>query len=97
MRRSHQDLLGDAGLQSEIARVFGQDVLNKTISLCQGNFNDLERLPDALLQHIQSFLEPKDVGQLLRVSRRFWELSQSEGYWEKAVRQRYIALCQTRW
>ncbi|KAJ0059238.1 hypothetical protein NL108_009593, partial [Boleophthalmus pectinirostris] len=73
IKESHLDLLEDTRLQREIALVFGEDVLNYTKSLCQGQFNYLEHLPDALLLHILSFLELEDVGQLLRTSRRFWK------------------------
>ncbi|XP_020772909.1 F-box only protein 36b [Boleophthalmus pectinirostris] len=92
IKESHLDLLEDTRLQREIALVFGEDVLNYTKSLCQGQFNYLEHLPDALLLHILSFLELEDVGQLLRTSRRFWKLCQSEEYWEKAVRQQCSTL-----
>uniref|UniRef100_A0A3B4AIZ4 Uncharacterized protein n=1 Tax=Periophthalmus magnuspinnatus TaxID=409849 RepID=A0A3B4AIZ4_9GOBI len=58
----------------------------------QGHFNYLEHLSDALLLHILGFLELEDVGQLLRTSRQFWKLCQSEEYWENAVQQRCSTL-----
>uniref|UniRef100_A0A8C6UK21 F-box protein 36b n=1 Tax=Neogobius melanostomus TaxID=47308 RepID=A0A8C6UK21_9GOBI len=91
-KQSHQEMLEDIRFQAEIATVFGRDVLEHAKSLCQGHFNYLERLPDALLLRIMGFLELEDVGQLLRTSHRFWKLCQSEEFWENAVRQRCSTL-----
>ncbi|XP_033830490.1 F-box only protein 36-like [Periophthalmus magnuspinnatus] len=71
---SHQDLLANEELQSEITTVFGLDVLNEVKNLCKGPFNYLEILPDHLLLQILGFLELEDVKQLRCCSRRFWEL-----------------------
>uniref|UniRef100_A0A3B4AIY7 Uncharacterized protein n=1 Tax=Periophthalmus magnuspinnatus TaxID=409849 RepID=A0A3B4AIY7_9GOBI len=92
VKLSHQEMLEDKQLQGEITTVFGQDVLDHAKTLCQGHFNYLEHLSDALLLHILGFLELEDVGQLLRTSRQFWKLCQSEEYWENAVQQRCSTL-----
>ncbi|CAL1579361.1 unnamed protein product [Knipowitschia caucasica] len=91
-KQSHQEMLEDSSFQSEISTVFGRDILDYTKRLCQGHWNFLEHLPDPLLLRILGFLELEDVGQLLRTSRRFWKLCQSEQFWESAVRQRCSTL-----
>ncbi|KAK7945347.1 hypothetical protein WMY93_001075 [Mugilogobius chulae] len=92
VKESHEEMLKDTSLQGEIRTVFGRDVLDYAKCLCQGQFNYLEHLPDALLLHILGFLELEEVGQLLHTSRRFWKLCQSEKFWESAVRQRCSTL-----
>lgn len=51
--------------------VFGPKILEYTLSLCQGHFDYLERLPDQLLLKILSYLSLQDIGQLSQTSSRF--------------------------
>ncbi|XP_049454958.1 F-box only protein 36b [Epinephelus fuscoguttatus] len=88
VKESHQDLLDDAWLQSEISMVFGRGILQYTKALCQGHYDYLERLSDSILLRIINYLELEDVGQLGRTSRRFRQLCGSQEFWEQAVRQR---------
>lgn len=55
--------------------VFGQGILEYTMSLCQGHYDYLERLSDTLLLRIVKHLEIEDIGQLGRTSRRFHKVS----------------------
>ncbi|CAG6005154.1 unnamed protein product [Menidia menidia] len=84
----HCDFLHEKMLQHEVNAVFGQRILDYTLSICQGKFDYLERLPDGILLRILSFLELKDSTLLAQVSHRFRTLCNSEGFWEQTVRNR---------
>ena len=59
----------------QVGVVFGQQILQYTQALCQGNFDYLERLPNDLLLQILAFLELKDVAQLAQTTKRFHKVS----------------------
>uniref|UniRef100_A0A3P8T4S1 F-box protein 36b n=1 Tax=Amphiprion percula TaxID=161767 RepID=A0A3P8T4S1_AMPPE len=88
LRETHQDFLDDSGLHSEVSMVFGHQILQYAKALCQGHYDYLEHLSDALLLRIMNYLELEDVGQLGRTSRKFKQLCGSEEFWEQAVRRR---------
>ncbi|CAB1348764.1 unnamed protein product [Coregonus sp. 'balchen'] len=74
-RMTHDDYLHNARMQRKVGVVFGQQILQYTQALCQGNFDYLERLPNDLLLQILAFLELKD-------------LCNSPEFWEQTVRGR---------
>lgn len=59
----------------DLSMVFGHRILQYTKALCQGHYDYLQRLSDALLFRIINYLELEDVGQLARASRRFRQVS----------------------
>ncbi|XP_045930151.1 zinc finger and BTB domain-containing protein 38 isoform X2 [Micropterus dolomieu] len=62
-------------LQQEVGAVFGERILEYTISLCQGKFDYLERLPDDILLRILSYLELKNTTLLAQASQRFRKMT----------------------
>ncbi|KAM4565918.1 F-box only protein 36a [Odontesthes bonariensis] len=88
LRATHCDFLHDKMLQYEVGTVFGQRILDYTLSLCRGDFDYLERLPDEVLLRILSYLGLKDSTLLAQVSHRFRRLCSSEEFWEQTVRTR---------
>ncbi|KAM9359130.1 F-box only protein 36a [Symphorus nematophorus] len=72
----------------QVGAVFGQRILEHAMSLCQGKFDYLERLPDDILLRILSYLQLKDTKVLTQVSHRFRKLCNSEKFWEHTVRNR---------
>lgn len=62
----------------QVGAVFGPNILAYTVSLCEGKFDYLERLPDDILLRILSFLELKDIPLMAQVSRRFRMVSLSK-------------------
>uniref|UniRef100_A0A8C7K5H6 F-box domain-containing protein n=1 Tax=Oncorhynchus kisutch TaxID=8019 RepID=A0A8C7K5H6_ONCKI len=55
-------------------------------SLCHGNFDYLECLPNDLLLKILAFLELKDVALLAQTTKSFHKLCNSPEFWEQTVR-----------
>ncbi|GAA6221600.1 F-box only protein 36a [Lates japonicus] len=88
LRTSHQDFLQHKRLQQQLGAVFGQRILEYTISLCQGKIDYLERLPDDIMLQIMSYLQLKEATLLAQVSHRFRKLCNSEKFWEHTVRNR---------
>ncbi|XP_070762664.1 F-box only protein 36a [Enoplosus armatus] len=86
LKTSHHDFLHQKMLQQQVGAVFGQRILEHTISLCQGKFDYLERLPDDILLRILSYIQLKDTTLLAQVSHRFRKLCNSEKFWEQTVR-----------
>uniref|UniRef100_A0A3P8TSQ8 F-box protein 36a n=1 Tax=Amphiprion percula TaxID=161767 RepID=A0A3P8TSQ8_AMPPE len=88
LKMAHQEFLHDKRLQCDVVTVFGQRILDYTVSLCQGKFDYLERLPDDLLLKITSYLQLKDTTLLAQVSHRFRKFCNSDKFWEETVRSR---------
>ncbi|KAB5575017.1 hypothetical protein PHYPO_G00215820 [Pangasianodon hypophthalmus] len=87
MKQSHVDFLNDARLQQQVGVVFGSQLLEYTLGLCEGRFDYLERLPDKLLLRILSYLSHQDICHLSQTSHHFRKLCDSKELWEQAVRQ----------
>ncbi|KAF7669804.1 hypothetical protein LDENG_00124290 [Lucifuga dentata] len=83
----HKDFLDDQWLQSEVSVVFGPQILEYAIALCEGQYDYLDRLSDALVLRILNYLELEDVGQLGRTSCKFRRICGSEEFWEQTVRR----------
>uniref|UniRef100_A0A3B5A477 F-box protein 36 n=1 Tax=Stegastes partitus TaxID=144197 RepID=A0A3B5A477_9TELE len=83
LKMVHHDFLHEKMLQLDA--VFGQRILDYTISLCQGKFDYLERLPDGILLRILSYLQLKDT-TLLAQSTKLCLLI--DKFWEQTVRNR---------
>uniref|UniRef100_A0A3B4VFK1 F-box protein 36a n=1 Tax=Seriola dumerili TaxID=41447 RepID=A0A3B4VFK1_SERDU len=84
----HKSVLCHFSHVEQIGTVFGQRILEYTISLCQGKFDYLERLPDNMMLCIMSYLKLKETTLLAQVSHRFRKLCNSEKFWEHTVRNR---------
>ncbi|XP_006637887.1 F-box only protein 36 [Lepisosteus oculatus] len=85
LKESHQYYLDDSSLQVQVAMVFGNNILEYTRNLCQGQFDYLDRLPDHLLLRIISFLDLEDVAQLSQTSSKFKRLCNSDELWEQIL------------
>ncbi|KAI1882669.1 hypothetical protein AGOR_G00237270 [Albula goreensis] len=88
MKLPHDYYLHDKTLQHQVKVVFGENTLEYSKALCNGNFDYLPRLPDRLLLRILAFLELEEVQQLRPISRKFKKLCDSEEFWEQTVRSR---------
>ncbi|PWA20365.1 hypothetical protein CCH79_00003692 [Gambusia affinis] len=55
----------------QLSHVFGEKILEYSLSLCRGNYDYLDRIPDDLLLRIISFLQLKERFVLAQVSKRF--------------------------
>ncbi|XP_062843707.1 F-box only protein 36b [Trichomycterus rosablanca] len=86
VRESHSEYLEDRRLQSQVALVFGDGVLQYSRNLCQGRYDYLPRLSDPLLLRIAAHLELEDVARFALTCRRFNQLCSSEDFWEQTVR-----------
>ncbi|KAG9343629.1 hypothetical protein JZ751_013799 [Albula glossodonta] len=71
MKLPHDYYLHDKTLQHQVKVVFGENTLEYSKALCNGDFDYLPRLPDRLLLRILAFLELEEVQQLRPISRKF--------------------------
>ncbi|XP_040838712.1 F-box only protein 36 [Ochotona curzoniae] len=85
-KETHEDFLENSHLQVQIALIFGAGILDYVFNLCQGKFDFLERLSDALLLSIISYLDLEDLARLAQTSRRFAKLCASDQLWERMVK-----------
>lgn len=85
-KETHEDFLENSHLQVQIALIFGAGILDYVFNLCKGRFDFLERLSDALLLRIISYLDLEDLVRLSQTSRRFAKLCASDKLWERIVR-----------
>ncbi|XP_062337184.1 F-box only protein 36b isoform X3 [Osmerus eperlanus] len=85
LRMQHKDFLEDSRLQGQVRVVYGQKTLRYSQALCRGEFDFLERMPDALLLCILSHLELEDIARLRLTSRRLRQVCDSEEFWAQAV------------
>uniref|UniRef100_A0A3B3XTQ4 F-box domain-containing protein n=1 Tax=Poecilia mexicana TaxID=48701 RepID=A0A3B3XTQ4_9TELE len=70
----------------DVSNVFGEKILDYSLSLCQGHYDYLDRIQDDLLLKIMSFLQLKDRFVLAQLSKRFNMLCNSEKFWELTVK-----------
>ncbi|KAG8445501.1 hypothetical protein GDO86_010314 [Hymenochirus boettgeri] len=84
-KESHQDFVDDRKLQSQIASIFGQNILKYVINLCHGYYDYLERLSKPLLFYILTFLDLEDIARLSQVSHMFQKICNSDHLWEHIV------------
>ncbi|XP_046883132.1 tetra-peptide repeat homeobox protein 1-like [Hypomesus transpacificus] len=85
LRMPHKDFLEDSRLQGQVRVVYGQKTLRYSQALCRGEFDFLERMPNALLLCILSHLELEDIARLRLTSRRLRQVCDSEEFWVQAV------------
>uniref|UniRef100_A0A3Q2SQU1 F-box protein 36a n=1 Tax=Fundulus heteroclitus TaxID=8078 RepID=A0A3Q2SQU1_FUNHE len=88
LKTTHCGFLQDKPFQNDVGSVFGQRILEYTLSLCRGDYDYLERLPDDIALRILSFLPLEDTALVAQVSHRFRQLCNSETFWEQTVRNR---------
>ncbi|XP_007940304.1 F-box only protein 36 [Orycteropus afer afer] len=84
-KETHEDFLENSHLQVQVALIFGARIIDYVLNLCQGNFDYLERLSDALLLSIISYLDLQDIARLSQTSRRFAKLCVCDKLWEQIV------------
>ncbi|NP_001038863.1 F-box only protein 36b [Danio rerio] len=87
LRETHEDFLEDNRLQNQVAMVFGSHILQYSKNLCQGYYDFIARLPNALLFKIMGYLDLENISVLSRTCRKFRELCNSEEFWEQTVRK----------
>ncbi|XP_053488291.1 F-box only protein 36-like [Ictalurus furcatus] len=90
MKHSHEEFLNDNRLQRQVGLVFGSQILEYTLGLCEGRFDYLERLPDNLLLYFLSYMSYQDICHLSQTSHRFKKLCDSNKVWQQAVRRSSI-------
>uniref|UniRef100_A0A672LEL4 F-box only protein 36-like n=1 Tax=Sinocyclocheilus grahami TaxID=75366 RepID=A0A672LEL4_SINGR len=73
LRESHEDFLEDSRLQNQVAVVFGPHILQYSKNLCQGHYDYIVHLPNALLFNIMAHLDLEDISVVSRTCRRFRE------------------------
>ncbi|TSR87299.1 F-box only protein 36 [Bagarius yarrelli] len=66
-----------------VGLVFGSQILEYTLGLCEGRFDYLERLSDKLLLKVLSYLSYQDICLLSQTSHRFRKLCDSRELWEQ--------------
>ncbi|XP_041127499.1 F-box only protein 36-like [Polyodon spathula] len=88
-RKSHNDFLADDYFKGHIKRVFGSEMLEYIMNLCQQHIDYLVRLPKSLTTHILSFLEWEDIKNMSKTCKRFQQLCASDELWEHAERLSY--------
>ncbi|XP_027901335.1 F-box only protein 36a [Xiphophorus couchianus] len=86
LKSTFSDFLLDKQLQYDISNIFGEKILDYSLSLCQGKYDYLDRIPDEILLRIISFLQLKERFVLAQVSKRFRMLCNSEKFWELLVK-----------
>ncbi|KAM4692812.1 F-box only protein 36 [Discoglossus pictus] len=84
-KESHQDFIDDATTQAQIGIIFGNNILQYVLNVCQGHYDFLERLPEPLLLYILTFLELEDITHLSQVSHKFQKICSSDKLWEHIV------------
>ncbi|XP_047612341.1 F-box only protein 36-like isoform X1 [Phacochoerus africanus] len=67
----------------QIQKVFGKEVLDYSLNLCQGKFDLLVRMPDNIILQIFPFLDLDDIGQRSKTCKKFQKLCSDEKFWEK--------------
>ncbi|XP_029460470.1 F-box only protein 36-like [Rhinatrema bivittatum] len=87
VKKTHSEFLMDEQLHKQVKRIFGNDVLQYTLNLCQGHCDFIVRMPDYLIVRILSFLDMDDIKQLSKTCRKFQKLCNSEEVWEKVRMQ----------
>ncbi|KAJ7319753.1 hypothetical protein JRQ81_019264 [Phrynocephalus forsythii] len=83
VKKLHKDFLLDEQLQKQMQSIFGKKMLVYFLNLCQGHYDFLVRMPDSLVIYILSFLNTEDIGQFSRTCKRFWQLCNTEEFWER--------------
>ncbi|XP_053240312.1 F-box only protein 36-like [Podarcis raffonei] len=97
VKKPHKDFLLDEPLHKQMQAVFGKKTVDYILSLCQGHYDFLHRIPDHLIIHILSFLNTEDIRQLSKTCKRFRQLCNTEEFWErrKRVQDKYTLDIQT--
>ncbi|XP_039724602.1 uncharacterized protein LOC120607069 isoform X4 [Pteropus medius] len=55
----------------QMQKVFGKEVLDYSLNLCQGKLDLLVRMPDNIILQIFSFLDTDDIEQLSKTCKKF--------------------------
>ncbi|XP_049624873.1 F-box only protein 36 [Suncus etruscus] len=85
VKENHKDFLENSHLQVQILLAFGSRILGYIHNLCEGKIDFLERLSDALLLKIFSYLDLEDIARLSQTSQRFSKLCKCDMLWEKII------------
>ncbi|XP_039724608.1 F-box only protein 36-like isoform X9 [Pteropus medius] len=71
VRKLHADFLLNRRLHGQMQKVFGKEVLDYSLNLCQGKLDLLVRMPDNIILQIFSFLDTDDIEQLSKTCKKF--------------------------
>nr|XP_013809578.1 PREDICTED: F-box only protein 36-like [Apteryx mantelli mantelli] len=55
----------------QVQNIFGNNMLEYTVNLCQGRYDFLVRMPENVIIHILSFLDADDFQQLSKTCKKF--------------------------
>uniref|UniRef100_A0A8D0DGB0 F-box domain-containing protein n=1 Tax=Salvator merianae TaxID=96440 RepID=A0A8D0DGB0_SALMN len=83
VKKLHKDFLLDDQLHKQMKSIFGNKMLDYVLSLCQGHYDFLVRMPENLIIRILSFLNADDIAQLAKTCKKFRQLCITEDFWEK--------------
>ncbi|KAM6381937.1 F-box only protein 36-like [Alca torda] len=83
VKKLHSEFLLDQQLQRRVRNVFGSNMLEYAVNLCQGHYDFLIRMPENIIIHILSFLDADDLQQLSKTCKKFQQLCSSEEVWER--------------
>nr|XP_020639655.1 F-box only protein 36-like isoform X1 [Pogona vitticeps] len=83
VKKLHKDFLLDEQLHKQIQSIFGKKMMNYFLNLCQGHYDFLVRMPENLIIYILSFLNIEDIRQFSKTCKRFWQLCNTEDFWER--------------
>uniref|UniRef100_A0A8B9SD97 F-box domain-containing protein n=1 Tax=Apteryx owenii TaxID=8824 RepID=A0A8B9SD97_APTOW len=75
VKKSHKEFLLDEQLQKQVQNIFGNNMLEYTVNLCQGRYDFLVRMPENVIIHILSFLDADDFRQLSKTCKKYQYLS----------------------
>ncbi|ETE71571.1 F-box only protein 36, partial [Ophiophagus hannah] len=67
----------------QVQSIFGKSMLKYTLSLCQGHYDFLVRMPENLIIHIMSFLNVEDIEHLSKTCKKFQQLCNTDEFWER--------------
>ncbi|XP_026563205.1 F-box only protein 36-like [Pseudonaja textilis] len=83
LKKTHRDFLLDEQLHKQVQSIFGKSMLKYTLSLCQGHYDFLVRMPENLIIYIMSFLNVKDIEHLSKTCKKFQQLCNTDEFWER--------------
>uniref|UniRef100_A0A8C5S9R9 F-box domain-containing protein n=1 Tax=Laticauda laticaudata TaxID=8630 RepID=A0A8C5S9R9_LATLA len=83
LKKTHRDFLLDEQLHKQVQSNFGKSMLKYTLSLCQGHYDFLVRMPENLIIYIMSFLNVEDIEHLSKTCKKFQQLCNTDEFWER--------------
>nr|XP_010297604.1 PREDICTED: LOW QUALITY PROTEIN: F-box only protein 36-like [Balearica regulorum gibbericeps] len=83
VKKLHKEFLLDQQLQRQARNVFGNNMLEYIVNLCQSLYDFLVQMRENIIIHILSFLDADDLQRLSKTCKKFQQLCSSEELWER--------------